>query len=128
MSSSNANAMYRTFEDVRDDSLAPHARLMLAVLEEAMMSLQMGLNSKDPRKRRQGQEASDWFRERDSDSLFSFENVCAVVGLDPGYIRAGIRRMKLARAQSAVPVKVMRVRRAYGGQETRPLCLSAGAA
>lgn len=125
---SSSNAIYRTFEDVRDEALAPHARLMLAVLEEAMMSLQVGMDSKDPRKRRLGQEASEWFRSRDFDSLFSFENVCSVLGLDSGYIRAGIRRMKMARIQSPVPMKVMRVRRAYGGQETKPLSLSAGAA
>ena len=125
---SSTNAMYRSLDEVREDSLDPHARLMLAVLEEAIVTLQVGLDSPDPRKRRQGREASDWFRTRDYDSLFGFENVCAVLGLDADYIRVGLRRMKLARMHSVVPVPVTRVRRSYGGQETKRLYLSAGAA
>lgn len=111
----------RTLDEIREDDLEPHARLMLAVLEEAFMTLQVGLDSRCPKARRLSREASEWIRSRDCDPLFSFENVCSVLGVDADYLRAGIQRMKQTAVRSAVPVPVTRVRRAYAGLETRPV-------
>jgi len=34
----------------------------------------------------------EWFLNDDPRWLFSFLNICAVLGLDPGYIRLGLKR------------------------------------
>jgi hypothetical protein len=36
-------------------------------------------------------EAEEWFELTDDGWFFSFENICAVLGFDPDYIRRGLR-------------------------------------
>ena len=83
----------------REDLLAePELRLMLAVLEDAFETLRSGLMAANPVRRRHGLDVLRWVASRDIDSLFSFENVCIALQLDPGYVRAGF-----ARAQRNLP-------------------------
>lgn len=72
----------------------PASRLMLAILEDAIVTFQRGLNSPLPGQRRRFQEVDDWVASDDTDWPFSFENVCTALSLDADYIRAGLRRMK----------------------------------
>ncbi len=66
--------------------------LMRAVLADALLCFQRQFLSSGRRTQRLAQEAEEWFRTDDPHWLFSFVNVCAVLGLDPGYIRMGLRR------------------------------------
>ena len=72
----------------------PEHRLMLAVLEDAVLVFRNGLDSGDPTRRKESFEVARWVIERDSDSLFSFENVCRTLQLDPDYIRSGLLGLK----------------------------------
>ncbi len=72
----------------------PANRLMLAVLEEALVTFQTGLDSPRPEARHRFFEVDSWIASQDTDSAFSFENICTSLRIDPEYIRKGLRRMK----------------------------------
>ena len=65
-------------------------RLMLAVLESAVEDFQQYVLAQKPRAKKLFQEAEEWFLERDSDELYSFENICETLGLHPDPIRKGL--------------------------------------
>jgi hypothetical protein len=67
---------------------------MLAVLEEALVTYQRGINSPVPEQRRRFCEVDSWTSSEDTDWPFSFENICHALRLDPDYIRFGLRTMK----------------------------------
>jgi hypothetical protein len=62
-------------------------RLMLAVLESAVEDFQKYVLARKPRGKKLFQEAEEWFLERNSDELFSFENICDTLQLHPDYMR-----------------------------------------
>jgi hypothetical protein len=72
-------------------------KLMLAVLASAIQHFQKYVLSKNERGRILFQEAEEWFLERDSDGLFSFEYICETLRLDPDYIRQGLMSWKETR-------------------------------
>ena len=79
-------------------ALQPEKRLMLAVLESAVWLVLVG----GRRRSRCGAaaEAEQWLASDATDWPFSFVNVCDVLGLDPGYVRAGVvRRATVTRAR-----------------------------
>jgi hypothetical protein len=71
----------------------PESRLMLAVLEEALTTYRLGLESDSPQRRQRFFEVARWFADRDGSGLFSFECICATLGIDADYFRAGLRRL-----------------------------------
>src|SRR4029077_13174481 len=72
-------------------------RLMLAVLESAVEDFQKYVLARKPRGKKLFQEAEEWFLEKNSDELFSFENICDTLQLHPDYIRKGLLRWKEAK-------------------------------
>ena len=70
--------------------LAPEKTLMLAVLEDGIRCFQKYALARNSKGKRLFREAENWILEEDGDWLFSFENICAVWGLDPNYIRHGL--------------------------------------
>ena len=70
-------------------------KLMLAVLEDAVTCFQGVFAARDKKEARQFREAEDWILQQGkSDWLFSFDNVCETLGLNPGYIREGLLRWR----------------------------------
>jgi len=78
----------------RELTASPRNRLMLAVLEEALVTFQRGLNSARAEQRRHFYEVDRWVASNDTDWPFSFENICGCLHIDPDYIRAGLQRLK----------------------------------
>ena len=72
-------------------------KLMLAVLENAVEYFQKYVLARNPSGKKLFQEAEVWFLEKDSDELFSFENICETLQLHPDYIRQGLLRWKEAK-------------------------------
>jgi hypothetical protein len=72
----------------------PEYRLMLAVLEDALVTYQYGLRSVNPLRRRRSCEVERWIASTESDGPFSFESICTALHLDPDYIRAGLVQLK----------------------------------
>ena len=80
------------FDPVRQrKSLQAERRLMLAVLEDAINCLGI-------RKRRHGikrelyEETVDWLKSEDDEEVFSFQNICEVLGIDTSKLRAELLR------------------------------------
>ena len=74
--------------------LQPEQLLMLAVLEDAVVCFQDNVTAVTPRKQALFREAEAWILDDDKLYLFSFENVCEGIGLDPAYLRGGLTRWK----------------------------------
>ena len=70
----------------------PEARLMLAVLEDALWCFQQQFLPSCVNGRRLARDAEWWFFKDASDSPFSFVQICAVLGLEPEYLRRGLQR------------------------------------
>jgi hypothetical protein len=86
-------------------------RLMLAVLEEALVTFQRGLNSRSPEQRHQCCEVDRWIASRDRHFLFSFESICSCLKIDPGYVRQGLKRLRVAARQGQYVYKPYALRR-----------------
>ena len=69
----------------------PERRLMVAILEDAVSCLSTNLRRCNVRKRKQYDAAQQWVTtEEDSEWIFSFRNICEVLGMDPSYLRRGL--------------------------------------
>ncbi len=93
-------------------------RLVLAILEEAVRSYQHYAFSTTRRGRRLFGETCEWFDNHDNTWIFSFENICYALDLDPDHIREGLTRWRRDEARrrpvtSAAPPNY-RLRRAAG--------------
>ena len=64
---------------------------MYAVLEHAFLCFQKQFEIEIPDVRRKAQEAEEWFLSDKSHGLFSFVSVCDVLGLEPEFIRQGLK-------------------------------------
>jgi hypothetical protein len=72
----------------------PEKKLMLAVLEDALFCFQNGLLPKDNKKKRGlSHDAEEWIME-DGESLFSFNELCELLGFNPQYLRKRLLRWK----------------------------------
>ena len=70
-------------KDIREEE----EKLMLAVLENAVEYFQKYVLARKPSGKKLFQEAEEGLLEKDSDGLFSFENICETLELQPDYIR-----------------------------------------
>lgn len=76
-----ANTKSKTYRE-------PEKKLMLAVLEDALWCFQNGLLTRDNKKKRGlSGEAEEWIMEEGGDRLFSFNEICELLGLNPRYLR-----------------------------------------
>lgn len=69
-------------------------RLLLAMLEDAVHCFQTYLLAKKPHERRLFQEAEEWIDSTDALWFFSFENICDVIGINPGRMREALKAWK----------------------------------
>jgi len=74
--------------------MEPERVLMLAVLRDAVSCYQDHVSARNKPKRLLHREAEEWILDKDRSHLFSFENLCEVLGYDPDYMRAGLCRWK----------------------------------
>jgi hypothetical protein len=65
---------------------------MRAVLEDAFICFQYYFRYSSKRYLRLAREAEEWFASDDSQWPFAFVNVCKILGLNPSYIRQGIKQ------------------------------------
>lgn len=86
---------YQFFKEYRQRvSQEPEKGLMLAILEDAIATYQKYLSARDSKGKNLFRDAEDWILERNSDWLYSFNNICEVLGMDPSYVRQGLVRWK----------------------------------
>ena len=78
--------------------------LMLAVLWDAVACFQANLGAIQSRKQQLYNDAEQWILAADPNYFFSFENICAVLGFEPEYLRRGLMAWKdIALAARATP-------------------------
>jgi len=83
------------FENLRRKTLLePEKRLMLAILEDAINCFQDNLLSPSVKGKKFFEEAEEWILDKDGDWIFSFDNICQVLGFNPEYVRHGLLRWK----------------------------------
>jgi hypothetical protein len=80
------------FGTSRKRSLEPHERLMLAVLEDAIVCFQQYQGESDGKRERLFREAKQWIIDDDSEWPFSFKNICEALRLSVNYVRCGLLR------------------------------------
>jgi hypothetical protein len=74
----------------RSQRLEPEKALLLAILEDAIHGYQKYVWARDAADKERFQEAESWIMRSGDDWIFSFENVCELLGLDPEYLRRGL--------------------------------------
>jgi len=74
----------------RNHVIEGELKLLLAVLEEAIRCYLRNLNAKDGERRREFVEVRHWFEGKSASvghgDIFSFENLCAALGIEPRYL------------------------------------------
>lgn len=77
---------------VADSSLVPEKRLLLAILAEAVATLQRYVLDDGRRGQRLYREAEAWVLSDDVSWPCTFRNICDALGIDPAYLRGGVMR------------------------------------
>jgi hypothetical protein len=77
-------------------------KLMLAVLQDGIACFQGYLFKLSRRNEALSREAEEWINSKD-DGIFTFNNVCETLGLDPDIVRKGLQRWKAK--QMGIPSK-----------------------
>lgn len=103
---------------VRSSQTSGEMALMHAILEDAIDCFRKQFISGKRRDLRLAREAEEWIFDESVHWPFSFINICTVLGLDPGYIRAGLKRWR----QYTTP-RVMKSAR-HPSRQQRPLRLA----
>jgi|ERR671925_88733 hypothetical protein len=80
------------FGNLRKTLLEPEKKLMFAILEDAISCYQNNLTAHSVRGKRFFEETKSWIVAVGNDWIFSFENVCEALGLNPQYMRQGLLR------------------------------------
>lgn len=86
--------------------LEPEKKLILAILEDAIACYQKYLFARDAKGKALFQEAEEWVQEIDGAGVFAFEGVCETLGLNPEYLRRGLRQWKTAALAQRTQAKV----------------------
>ena len=72
--------------------LEPEKTLLLAVLEDGVRTFQDNIFAETGKKRVLLDEAREWLFTDGFEHVFSFNSVCSSLGIDPGYVRRGLKR------------------------------------
>lgn len=105
-----------------DSTAMPEKRLLLAVLEEAVVTFQRYVNSPRRRGQRLFREAEEWMMSDDVSWPCSFRNVCDVLGFDISYLRDGLMRWRDHQRSGVVaPTPYRHPFRRLSGSRTRAI-------
>ena len=74
--------------------LQPEKRLQLAVLEDAILTIERSVGVDGPRPRRLLAEVDAWLASDATDWPFAFVTICHTLNIDPDYIRRGLRHSR----------------------------------
>jgi len=99
---SDAGTQQQYFDAMqRSEHLEPEKALLQAILEDAVHCYRKYATARDRAGREKFREAEEWLMGGGSGWIFSFDSVCELLGLDPQYVRRGLRESKLAPAEPA---------------------------
>ena len=72
----------------------PERRLVAAILRDAVDCYRRDCFTKNRHRKRSFREAEEWFFKSEDYGVFSLENVCGVLNIDPGYIRRSLKEFE----------------------------------
>jgi hypothetical protein len=78
----------------RKHLLEGEKRLVLSVLEDAIECFMKFIDSPTSKNQRLFRDAEDWINLEDKKWVFSFDNVCDMLDINPEYMRRGLRDWK----------------------------------
>jgi hypothetical protein len=84
----------------RKHLLEGEKRLILSVLEDAVECYMKCIDSATNKGQRLFRDADDWINLEDKHWVFSFDNVCEMLDIEPGYLRRGLQLWKERRLQA----------------------------
>jgi hypothetical protein len=88
------------FEAMRKKHLLEgEKRLILSVLEDAVECYMKCIEAATSKGQRLFRDADEWINHHDKHWVFSFDNVCDMLNIDPEYMRAGLRKWKATRLE-----------------------------
>jgi len=74
----------------RSEHLEPEKVLLVALLEDAIHDYRKYRRTRDRVRKERFREAEEWIIGSCNDWIFSFNNVCELLGLHPDYVRRGV--------------------------------------
>jgi hypothetical protein len=92
---SDAQQFLDTFR--RSEYFEPETALIAAILEDAIHDYRKYCCARDAAGKERFREAEEWLMREGNGWIFSFNNVCEFLGLDPEYVRRGLREAERSR-------------------------------
>jgi hypothetical protein len=74
----------------RSEHLEPEKALLVALLEDAIHTYRKYRATRGRVGKKRFREAKEWIMGGGNDWIFSFNNVCELLGLNPDYVRRGV--------------------------------------
>ena len=97
------------FEAMRRKHLLPgEKRLVLSVLEDAVECFMKYIDASTKKGQRLFREAEMWINLDDKKWVFSFDNVCEALNIDPNYLRRGLREWKIRQLDAIERARIVR--------------------
>lgn len=97
------------FEGARSDAaIRPIKRLMLAVLEDGLHCFQAYAAASRGVRRQIFVETEAWLFDRKADGPFAFETICHTLGIEPNFLRKGLRHWRLQQLTGMNPPRLAR--------------------
>lgn len=87
----------------RSEYFEPEKALLRAILEDAIHCYRKYESTQSRAGRERFREVETWIMGSGNDWIFSFANVCQLLGLDPAYVRQRLRGQKADRTPQAKP-------------------------
>jgi len=104
------------FEAMRKKHLLEgEKRLILSVLEDAVECFMKCIDSPTSKGQRLFRDADEWISLEDKHWVFSFDNVCDMLDINPEYMRRGLRKWKERKVEA-----MHRAAEALAGQQNNP--------
>lgn len=89
--------------------LEPEKKLLLAILEDAVACYQKYLFAHDSKGKAQFRDTESWIFHGGAVGVFAFDSVCELLGLEPNYLRRGLKQWQQRALAPRPPVRVMQL-------------------
>ena len=96
----------------RKHLLEGEKRLVLSVLEDAVECFMKCIDSSTNKGQRLFRDAEEWINLEDKKWVFSFDNVCEMLDVNPEYLRRGLREWKVRKLEAIERPRIERAEQA----------------
>jgi hypothetical protein len=96
----------------RKHLLEGEKRLVLSVLEDAVECFMKCIDSSTNKGQRLFRDAEEWINLEDKKWVFSFDNVCEMLDVNPEYLRRGLQEWKVRKLEAIERARIARAEQA----------------